>query len=232
MLNSKKLSGLFRGKVLRHLPHGKLKVWIPGVYSQNSVSSPESLPTAEIMTPIFGGNLCSNGVFSYPNVGSIVICTFLNGDQNLPIVLGTTQGSDFSKWRYKDCFSLDQTISDDDLDNKTDKTAFIHEINIGKTRVQFNEGGEIDITVNGTNGSSSIILDTDGNMMLQCSGVFQVKADTINMMSTNSSGYYSCKDMSIVAGNTNYQNAQDILIEANTNKVTLKSPKTTTGFQI
>jgi uncharacterized protein involved in type VI secretion and phage assembly len=32
------------------------------------------------MTPQFAGSNNGNGVFSYPNIGSTVICVFANGD--------------------------------------------------------------------------------------------------------------------------------------------------------
>ena len=75
-----KLSGLFRGEVVRHLQAGRLKVFIPGVYPIEYKVSPEKLPDAEIVAPLFGGNNMGNGVFSYPNVGAIVVCQFMNGD--------------------------------------------------------------------------------------------------------------------------------------------------------
>ena len=33
-----KLTGLYRGRVVRHLPAGKLKVFIPGVYPEELAS--------------------------------------------------------------------------------------------------------------------------------------------------------------------------------------------------
>ena len=69
-----KLSGLFRGEVVRHLQAGRLKVFIPGVYPIEDRVSPEKLPDAEIVAPLFCGYNMGNGVFSYPNVGAIVVC--------------------------------------------------------------------------------------------------------------------------------------------------------------
>lgn len=42
-----RLSGLYRGVVVRHLEHGKLKVWIPGVYPEDWQNDPMLLPDAE-----------------------------------------------------------------------------------------------------------------------------------------------------------------------------------------
>ena len=75
-----KLTGLYRGEVVRHLQAGRLKVFIPGVYPTEFRQAPEKLPDAEMVVPLFGGNNMGNGVFSYPNVGAIVVCQFMNGD--------------------------------------------------------------------------------------------------------------------------------------------------------
>lgn len=68
-----KLFGFYRGKVIRHLPAGKLKVYIPGVYLTDE---PDELPECEQATPLFAGTNKGNGCFSYPNLESIVWCFF------------------------------------------------------------------------------------------------------------------------------------------------------------
>lgn len=75
-----KLTGLYRGKVLRHLPGGRLKVFIPGVYAEEFEGQPDKLPDAEMVVPMLGGNCNGNGTFSYPAEGSAVVCQFFNGD--------------------------------------------------------------------------------------------------------------------------------------------------------
>ena len=60
--------------------YGRCKVFIPGVYPDEMEKNPDQLPDAEQISPLFGGSLDGNGVFSYPNLGSIVICGFWNGD--------------------------------------------------------------------------------------------------------------------------------------------------------
>ena len=45
--NIKKLNGFYRGTVLKHLPAGKCKVFIYGVYNENYLESPDNLPDAE-----------------------------------------------------------------------------------------------------------------------------------------------------------------------------------------
>lgn len=42
--------------------------------------TPWSLPSAEQAAPLFGGTYNGNGMFSYPNIGSIVWVFFENCD--------------------------------------------------------------------------------------------------------------------------------------------------------
>lgn len=75
-----------------------------------------------------------NGMFSYPDIGAVVMCQFLNGDQNYPVVIGATLGSDFAKQRYAECAP--------ELDPKTgEPPAYVHVINAGKSKIKVYEGG-------------------------------------------------------------------------------------------
>lgn len=75
-----RLYGIYRGRVVKHLENGILKVYIPDIYPVDWASNPDKLPDAEMAVPILGGNNNGNGTFSYPNIGTYVICQFLNGD--------------------------------------------------------------------------------------------------------------------------------------------------------
>jgi hypothetical protein len=55
-------------------------VYVHGVYPSEWESKPELLPICMQMTPQFAGSNNGNGVFSYPNIGSTVVCVFANGD--------------------------------------------------------------------------------------------------------------------------------------------------------
>jgi hypothetical protein len=68
--------GFYRGKVLKHLDKGLLKVFIYGVYPQSLEAKADSLPTCEQAAPLFAGTNDGNGMFSYPNIGSTVWCFF------------------------------------------------------------------------------------------------------------------------------------------------------------
>lgn len=139
-----KLTGIYRGKVICHLPHGKLKVFIPTVYAAEWETHPEMLPDAEQLTPLFAGCNQGNGVFSYPNIGSIVMCQFINGDQNYPIVIGATLGGPNAFGQYSHIF-LDKrdennnVLSTDILD--VNHSSPSHLITSGKTHLRLFEDG-------------------------------------------------------------------------------------------
>lgn len=96
-----KLAGFFRGKVVKHLTHGRCKVWIPGVYPDELKSAWQKLPDAEQISPVFGGCNEGNGTFSYPNIGSTVVCGFWNGDQNLPFFFAAVLGGPNAFGQYE-----------------------------------------------------------------------------------------------------------------------------------
>ena len=71
-----KLFGFYRGQVLKHCSQGKCKLWIPSVYPIEWRNNPDMIPDAEQAAPLFGGSFAGNGVFSWPDIGSIVWCFF------------------------------------------------------------------------------------------------------------------------------------------------------------
>jgi len=46
MLADGKLCGVYLGKVLKHLPHGRCKIFIPSVYAEKYEDKPDLLPSA------------------------------------------------------------------------------------------------------------------------------------------------------------------------------------------
>jgi hypothetical protein len=142
---SNKLIGLYRGIVLKHLPHGKLKVFIPGVYNEEWKSTPDLLPDAEQLTPLFGGSSQGNGIFSYPNIGSIVMCQFINGDQNFPLVIGATLGGPYAYGQYghvyKNVMNGTEVLSTDI--STVNHSSPMHLITAGKTSVKLFEDGRL-----------------------------------------------------------------------------------------
>ena len=120
-----KLNGFFRGKVIKHLKHGKCKVWIPSIYDPEWETQPDMLPDAEQAAPLFAGSNHGNGCFSYPNIGAIVWCFFQNGDQNYPVIFASSLGGENAFNQYnsiKTQYQVNQNeklstdvISDEDI---------------------------------------------------------------------------------------------------------------------
>lgn len=138
--NIKKLNGFYRGTVLKHLPAGKCKVFIYGVYNENYLESPDNLPDAEQAAPLYGGCNNGNGVFSYPNIGSSVWCFFQNGDQNLPVIFASTLGGDIAKENYN--------IIKDNREKELDKKySNVHRINSLYSNFSIFEEGIISASV-------------------------------------------------------------------------------------
>lgn len=97
--------GFYRGIVMDNVDDrnvGRCKVHVPGVYSGELVLSPEVLPWAEPVMPIFGGagsasegvKFSSTGWTSSPAVGSYVWVFFEGNDQNYPRYFAAAQAGD------------------------------------------------------------------------------------------------------------------------------------------
>ena len=210
-----KLTGLYRGEVIRHLQAGLLKVFIPGVYPVEFATQPEKLPDAEIVAPLFGGNNMGNGVFSYPNIGAIVICQFLNGDQNFPVVIGATQGASMAKNKY-------QEVANELRGDTGETPSCIHMLQAGKSKVKMYEGGYIEISVAGSENCGTITIDKDGNVYITCDGTFQVKSENVKFMTRNRFEV-NAEDITMYAANQNVIQGKSVTTNATDGHVLLKS---------
>ena len=123
--------GLYRGKVLQHLPHGRLKVFVYGVYPEEYITHPEYLPICEQITPLWGGSFQGNGSFSYPNIGSTVWIQFANEDVNYPVAIGATLGGENAYNQYNQI-----KLQDEDISKK-------HMFTTGMSHFQMHESGKI-----------------------------------------------------------------------------------------
>ena len=68
-----------------------VKVWLPHIHGENE-PAPQTLPEA-IVLQLWGG-IADLGIIAMPPLRSSVICGFLLGDQEKPIVLGAYFGSE------------------------------------------------------------------------------------------------------------------------------------------
>lgn len=123
--------GLYRGTVIQHLPHGRLKVFIYGVYPDEYLDHPELLPICEQITPLWGGSCNGNGSFSYPNIGSTVFVQFANEDVNQPVAIGATLGGENAYNQYNNIKAQDEEVSKK------------HMFTTGMAHFQMHESGKI-----------------------------------------------------------------------------------------
>lgn len=126
---------MYLGTVVQHLTHGMLKVYIQGIYPEDYAYKPENLPTCLQIAPQFGGSCNGNGTFSYPNIGSTVVCFFANGDQNYPITIGSLLGGDNAFGQYELIKTNDELCSTR------------HLITAGKSHYEMYESGKISAIV-------------------------------------------------------------------------------------
>lgn len=148
--DEKKLFGFYRGIVLKHLPFGKCKIFVQGVYESTLSNMSDYIPDAEQAAPLFGGCNTGNGTFSYPNIGSTVWCFFANGDQNMPVYFASTLGGDNAFGQYEKIMPARQAYDKDDEDQKLieeSKHSNTHLITSGNTQVQFHESGKLSAIV-------------------------------------------------------------------------------------
>ena len=130
-----KCYGMYLGTVVQHLTHGLLKVYIQGVYPPEWEQTPSMLPICQQVTPQFGGSSNGNGTFSYPNIGSTVVCMFANGDQNLPLTFGSILGGMNAFGQYEVVKTNDELCSTR------------HLVTAGKSHVEMYESGKISAIV-------------------------------------------------------------------------------------
>lgn len=143
--DSTRLNGIYYGTVLKHLAHGRCKIYIPVAYPEEYRDKPDMLPSARQASPIFTGCHNGNGLFSYPNIGSTVICMFINGDASTPIYFATLLGGDRAFGQYSivkpDYGDFnDEGEAFEDVSNK-------HLMTNAKARIEWFEDGKISAIV-------------------------------------------------------------------------------------
>lgn len=172
-------SGFYRGKVVKHLDHGKCKIYIPEVYGISSPSSEaeiNKLPDAEPASPLFGGGNSGNGCFSYPNIGAIVWCFFDNEDINYPIYFASCLGGEKAEKNYiKSRSNASETASSQVESND----AYIHSIKCGNSEINISESGVIIFICKSGNDYSKIEINGNGNVTIESSKRISKTTSTI-----------------------------------------------------
>lgn len=99
-------TGFYRGIVMSNVDTenmGRCKIHVPGVYNGDLIETPDSLPWAEPVMPIFGGagasendgvKFSNTGWTSVPGNGTFVWIFFEGDDQNYPKYFASAQAGD------------------------------------------------------------------------------------------------------------------------------------------
>lgn len=156
-----KLTGFYRGIVLKHLSKGFCKIWIPSIYPDkyNSYDNADYLPSAEQAAPLSFGTNNGLGIFSYPNIGSIVWCFFANGDQNFPIYFASTLGGPDAIQNWNNAYRKPGGHPND---------AYIHKIHVKQSDIEIDECGIIRVHTENNDKSHqcNFEMDSYGNIKL------------------------------------------------------------------
>ena len=131
----RKCFGIYFGTVLQHLTHGQLKVYVQGIYPEEWKTQPDLLPICQQVVSQFAGSHEGNGLFSYPNIGATVVCMFANGDQNMPLMVGSLLGGQNAFGQYEIVRTNDEL------------TSTRHLVTAGKSHVEMFEDGKISAIV-------------------------------------------------------------------------------------
>lgn len=227
--NGIRLSGFYRGQVLQHLNGGKCKVFVPGVYPDRCANDPDSLPDAEQAAPLFGGTNRGNGMFSYPNIDTIVWVFFENEDQNRPVYFAATLGGELAVDSNDEGFNKirDNVSPDDDPKKDTTKNgedSQQHMINCGDSRIILRESGQIEIQcVNKKdNTNTKIFIDESGSLQIQTTQSVQLKTpalkiDAQDQLEINTTTF-------VIRANNEIQINTPQFTSVNSNTFTVKSP--------
>lgn len=75
---------------------GRVQIRIVGKHTDNRYNSSDvnylpisNLPWAQILSPVFSPNISGQCVFGVPEQGTVGICTYIDQDEQLPLLLGT-----------------------------------------------------------------------------------------------------------------------------------------------
>lgn len=141
-----KFPGIYRGQVMAHLPNGKCKIFVPGVYPDEFLA--DNGPPSEEMD-IYGQpvkcaqlpdaeralGLETPEILTYPKLKSYVWCMFERGEASRPVFFASVipstpdKGEQYQKSFYKD------KIGPNSFDNPSTKLPLA--IEVGTTSLKF-----------------------------------------------------------------------------------------------
>lgn len=195
-ITGNRVTGFYRGVVLKHCENGKCKVMIYGVYPESWASEIEKIPDAEQANSIGFANTPGNGFFTYPAINSVVWCFFANEDQNYPVYFATCQGGESSSEIYSDG-STGTLLSD-----KND----VNKIVFGGLNITFNNGTECAHNISDLKKESN---NKTPSIKISCA--YGDKQSYIEIDNTGKITINSCNDINITSKNNINMSANKIL---------------------
>jgi len=162
-----KYTGFYRGKVLEHGSGGKCKIFWPSVNPSDWEYVPDKLPYAEQAAPLFASSPNEDGLFFYPEIGSIVWGFFENGDVNFPVYFASFIGTESNSVNNYGLGGISAELKKEASDeaspineNKSYKTALLK---LGSLEILMNgEQNSIEIRSNIDSAESTISIGKDG----------------------------------------------------------------------
>ena len=209
-------SGFYRGKVIARSDskHGRVKLWIPGVYPEEWESTPENLPDAEPAMPLFGGCNNGNGMFSYPNINSIVWCFFANDDQNFPVYFAATYGGTDASGQFDTCTQLPNA----------EDGAYVHKICAGRTTVLLAESGNFMIetrTIDDAGKPNNVTINGDqsGNLKIDASTCIDISTNEIRLRAFDKMSFVSPRIEMTTTGGKGPDDTTYVIVNTNSMSV-------------
>ena len=168
------LNGFYRGVVLKHLSNGSCKIWIPSVHPKEwaNYDCADLLPTAEQASSLSFGAAKGLGIYTYPNIGSVVWCFFENGDQHLPVYFASSLGGQEGCANWRKARAMPKSHPDD---------AYVHKIHVKNVDIEIYETGMVKVHTGSGDNVCDLTLDQDGNTTLETTSTIALKSKQISI---------------------------------------------------
>lgn len=134
------------------------------------------LPPAEQASPISFGTNSGLGVFSYPNIGSTVWCFFANEDQNYPVYFASTLAGLNAATNWDNARPMVGSHPDD---------AYVHKVHVKNSDIEISETGYIKVNTQNSGTTTTVTLDSQGNVTIDCTNQITLKANNIVLDAKN-----------------------------------------------
>lgn len=197
-----KLVGFYRGEVKKHCADGRCKIFWPSAmpleWGENTQKAIDMLPEAEQAAPLFAASHITDGMFSYPDIGTIVWGFFENGDINHPVYFASTLDSTVNASIYNTECNEKTYNAENYANNESKKTAVI---NLGSIKIKINASDKSleildkDTTSNISFSKEGISIHSPGIIKLDATAV-EIKSNLIT--DVNSSGQLSLRAGGVV----------------------------------